>query len=355
MPLLLRLLFSRHLVVNPPVALRAILLLVVVLAYGTSGFLYFELPGNPDLVWSDALWYSIVTLTTVGYGDFFPKTWGGRFLVGGPLMVIGIGLLGFILSVVATALITSKSKELKGMSTVHYSRHLILVNFPGLAKVLRLLDELGNDPAIGHGAQLVLVDKDLEELPPELVARQMRYVRGDPTRDETLQRAGIQNASHAIVLTRNPGDPMSDALNVTIALAIEGHSRAVNTVVECIAPATEELLQKAGCDRIVCSARFDALYVSQELLNPGVQDVVGELLSNAGGQQFYVTPLRVASGSACFKDLSAAAAAHGHLAIGVRRGQVTHVNLAPDHAIEEQDMAVTIGASRLAQFQLGTR
>ncbi|HSV54929.1 MAG TPA: potassium channel family protein [Burkholderiaceae bacterium] len=351
MPILLRF-FTRHLVVNPPVALRAVLLLMAVLAYGTSGFLYFELPGNPDLVWSDALWYSIVTLTTVGYGDFFPKSWGGRFLVGVPLMVIGIGLLGFILSVVATALITSKSKELKGMSTVYYSGHLILVNFPGLAKVLRLLDELGNDPSIGRDAQLVLIDKDLEELPPELVARKLRYVRGDPTRDETLQRAGIQTAAHAIVLTRNPSDPLSDALNVTIALAIEGRARQVNTVVECISPATEELLQKAGCDRIVCSARFDALYVSQELLNPGVQDVLGELLSNSGGNQFYVTPLNAAPG-ACFKDLCAAAMASGHMAIGLRRKQVTQLNLAPDHVIHADDMAVTIGTTRQAQFQLG--
>lgn len=90
--------------------------------------------------------------------------------------------------------------------------------------MLRLLDELGNDPAIGRDAQLVLVDKNLEELPPELVSRKVRYMRGDPTRNETLQCTGIHTASHVIVLTRNPGDPLSDALNVTIALAIEGRA-----------------------------------------------------------------------------------------------------------------------------------
>ena len=89
MQVLLRM-FQRNLVVNPPMQLRAVVLLTAILAYGTSGFLYFELPANPDLAWTDALWYSMVTLTTVGYGDFFPKTAGGRFLVGVPLMVIGI-------------------------------------------------------------------------------------------------------------------------------------------------------------------------------------------------------------------------------------------------------------------------
>lgn len=350
MQVLLRL-FQRNLVVNPPMQLRALVLLSAILAYGTSGFLYFELPANPDLTWTDALWYSMVTLTTVGYGDFFPKTSGGRFLVGVPLMVIGIGLLGFILSVVATALITSKTKELKGMSNVTFTGHLVLINFPGLPKMLRLLDELANDPRIGRSAQVVLVDKDLEELPSALAARHVRYVRGDPTRDETLQRAGMGAARHAIVLTRDAGDPASDMLNVSIALAIESRAREVNTVVECIDPGTRELLTKAGCDRIVCSAHFDALYVSQELLNPGTQDIVADLLSNGQGQQLYLTPLHMPS-TARFQDVAKQAAAAGHVAIGLRRNHANQLNVAPDYPVQADDLVVTIGASRVERFKV---
>ncbi|MES2581432.1 MAG: ion channel [Pseudomonadota bacterium] len=352
MQVLLRL-FQRNLVVNPSVQLRAVVLLAAILAYGTSGFLYFELPANPDLTWTDALWYSVVTLTTVGYGDFFPKTPGGRFLVGVPLMVIGIGLLGFILSVVATALITSKTKELKGMSSVKFSGHLVLINFPGLPKLLRLLDELANDPRIGRSTQIVLVDKDLEELPSELGTRHIRYVRGDPTRDETLQRAGISDAQHAIVLTRNASDSASDAINVSIALAIESRARQVNTVVECIDPGTRELLAKAGCDRVVCSAHFDALYVSQELLNPGTQDIVADLLSNGQGQQFYLTPLQTGAGAKCFRDVAGQANAAGHVAIGLRRGNTNQLNVGPDFPVQADDLAVTIGERRVDCFVLG--
>lgn len=351
MQVLLRL-FQRNLVVNPSVQFRAVVLLTAILAYGTSGFLYFELPANPDLTWTDALWYSLVTLTTVGYGDFFPKTTGGRFLVGVPLMVIGIGLLGFILSVVATALITSKTKELKGMSSVTFSGHLVLINFPGLPKILRLLDELANDPRIGRNTAIVLVDKDLEELPTELGARHVRYVRGDPTRDETLQRAGINSAQHAIVLTRNASDSASDATNVSIALAIESRARQVNTVVECIDPGTRELLAKAGCDRVVCSAHFDALYVSQELLNPGTQDIVADLLSNGQGQQFYLTPLHGATAGKCFRDVATQATAAGHVAIGLRRNNANQLNVGPDYPVLAGDMAISIGEHRVGSFAL---
>lgn len=57
----------------------------------------------------DALWWSFVTMTTVGYGDFFPTSTGGR-AVGVILMTTGIGLLGSILGTLA-AKITDHEQE----------------------------------------------------------------------------------------------------------------------------------------------------------------------------------------------------------------------------------------------------
>jgi voltage-gated potassium channel len=338
-------------VTHPPMMMRAAILIASILLYGTTGFLYFELPGNPDITWQDALWYCLVTITTVGYGDFFPKTNAGRFLVGVPLLLLGIGLLGFLLSVVATSLITSRNKELKGMSQANFAKHVVMIHFPGVAKLLRLLDELAHDPAIGSGSRFVLIDRDLEELPPELAKREVLYVRGDPTRDETLKRAGIDSASHAIVLVRPPGDATSDALNVAVTLAIEARTRHVNTVVECVDPATEELLRKAGCDRIVCAGRFETLYVSQELLNPGVQDVLADLLSTGEGQQFYLTPVTVGEG-AVFSKVRDAAAQAGHVALGVRRANANHLNVAHDFKVTSGDLAITIGERRLERLAI---
>jgi voltage-gated potassium channel len=333
---------------NPPEFFRVLILMLAVLIYGTTGFLYFELPANPDLTWWDGFWYTIVTIATVGYGDFFPKSFGGRFLVGWPVMVFGIGLLGYALSMVAAALVTSKTKEIKGMASFNLKDHIVIFNFPGLAKVERVLEELMLDPSVGRLIPVLLVDEMIDELPVELQKRGVHYVKGNPARDETLSRASIDSALHAVILTRNPSDQASDNLNVAISLAIEGRCRKVNTVVECIDPASEELLRKAGCDRIVCSSRFDANFISQELLNPGIQEVMADLLTLGNGQQLYLAQI---SSDCRFSELSSRCSRHGHIALGFAcPGGLVKLNPPADEIISAGCRLVTIGASRLGSI-----
>ncbi len=115
---------------RPPPALRVMVLLLSVLAYGSTGFVYFEQSARPDLTLLDGLWYTIATVTTVGYGDLAPASAGGRLLIALPLMMVGIGLLGYVLSIAASSLVESKTKELHGMGEYRLEGHLVILNFP---------------------------------------------------------------------------------------------------------------------------------------------------------------------------------------------------------------------------------
>ena len=58
----------------------------------------------------DALWWALVSVTTVGYGDRYPVTVGGRF-VGSATLIVGIGLFSTITGFLATKLATRASDQ----------------------------------------------------------------------------------------------------------------------------------------------------------------------------------------------------------------------------------------------------
>ena len=74
-----------------------VLLIVVVLNLAGAGLMYLV----EDMSFKDALWWSVVTTTTVGYGDVAPVTDMGR-VVAAILMVTGIGFLGMLTGTIAT-------------------------------------------------------------------------------------------------------------------------------------------------------------------------------------------------------------------------------------------------------------
>ncbi|MGB8020192.1 MAG: ion transporter [Candidatus Nanopelagicales bacterium] len=75
--------------------LMLLLMGILVLQFGSLGVLHLEqyAPGANITSASDALWYTIVTISTVGYGDQFPVTNPGR-VVGALIIVIGVGIFG---------------------------------------------------------------------------------------------------------------------------------------------------------------------------------------------------------------------------------------------------------------------
>lgn len=338
---------SRRILFDLPSQLRLVALLTSVLLYGATGYVYFEGESRPELRLADGFWWALVTMTTIGYGDHFPTTAAGRFLVGVPLMLFGVGMLGYALSLASIMLIEAKTKELRGMTTVRQKKHIVVVNYPGLDKVVRLLDELHHPDALGPEAPVVLVDEDLVELPVELKERGVQFVRGNPSRDTTLMRASAGQASEVVVLVKRPFDPQSDHQVIAVTLVLRSSFHGVPVIVECVDEATVGLLRRAGCERVVCMARFNTSFLTSEVVQPGSQEVVEDLLSSSGQQIFLAPPGLVTA--ATFAAASAALVARGHLAIGLRRGTRTMLNPPASTPLEADDRLVTIGISPLGR------
>jgi voltage-gated potassium channel len=85
---------------------------VIVLMASSMAIYEFEHDAQPDRFTrlSDAVWWSFVTLSTVGYGDLYPITSGGR-IVGAITMLVGIGIFGTFISLVGSSFLTTMREE----------------------------------------------------------------------------------------------------------------------------------------------------------------------------------------------------------------------------------------------------
>jgi voltage-gated potassium channel len=97
-------------------ALLSLLLMgILVLEFGSLQILYFEkdAPGANITDASDALWYTIVTISTVGYGDQFPVTNSGR-VMGAFIIVVGVGIFGTFTGYLANLFLSPRTPEVEG-------------------------------------------------------------------------------------------------------------------------------------------------------------------------------------------------------------------------------------------------
>ncbi len=329
---------------------KALIIFVLLLWYSTSGFLYFELPGKPDLNWLDALWWSMVTMATVGYGDIFPITPAGRYLVGVPTMVFGIGFLGYLISQIAGALIESRSKRIKGMIEMTASEHILIVNFSHLDMMLKLVRELHSDSSTREKA-ICLVDETLEEIPQELMERGVHFVKGDPTRKEVLNRAGVTRASHAIILSKDPGDPHSDDQNLATTLVMESMNDKIFSVVEIVNAEKINQVELAGANSVICASELSSGLIIQEMQDPGVKNIIKDLVSDLGGHQIYFVPVPKLANRE-YAELVQWGLSNRYSIIGIVRDGVQMLNCPSSEKIRETDSAVVIGSERPEEISI---
>jgi len=266
-----------------------LLALVLNVAFG-SLFYWAEHDIQPDLTYIDALWWAMVTMTTVGYGDFFAKSPIGRFLISYPTMIIGIGIIGYLVGVVADAMLDYGAKKRKGLLQLDLKKHLILCHYPGEQKVLRVQDEIRRSVQYAQ-TEMVLISDIITEL-PEGLKKRIHFVKGDPAREVVLSRANFNKAAGVFILAQDPGDARSDTKSFAVATQIKMLSREQNpdlrVIVEMVSGENRAMMRRSHVDGIVCADGIMDALIAQEFLYPGLNDVFHEVLSNATGSEFYI-------------------------------------------------------------------
>lgn len=233
--------FDRELSLSPA-QLAAVAAIVGALVYGTVGAyaLRDEFTNIQTLV--DAFYYTLVTASTVGYGDVTPTSQTAR-LFGMSVIVVGTTsfaiALGTILGPTIEAHFTKALGRMTRTQLELLEDHVLLLGSGALTEAI--LEEL--DATV----PLVMVTADADRA-RELTDRDINVLRGNPSDGDTLERAGLAEARAVIVAS---DDDAADALTVltTRHLRPDIHVAAAASKRENI-----EKLRRAGADAVISPA-----------------------------------------------------------------------------------------------------
>jgi len=231
-------------------------------------FIYEGAGANPNInSYFDAIYWSIITISTVGFGDISPVTVEGRiatiFLVIG-----GLSVIAFFTSIVTTALSERlvSLKEDKVIGEANALKDFVLICGYGKMgqKLAREFERVKQ--------KFIIIDNNELAL-DHATAHNILSIKGDATNSELLHSIGInKGASCIIALTDN------DAVNLSIIL----NTRAINKDINIIARANNDNIKSklliAGATDVVAENEIAALVATEYLGQPIAFDAIDDIL-----------------------------------------------------------------------------
>ncbi|MEF8841593.1 MAG: NAD-binding protein [Haloarculaceae archaeon] len=249
--------------------LAALAAIVGAQVYGTVGAFVLREEFNGVRTLTDAFYFTLVTASTVGYGDVTPATEGATLfamsvlLVGTASFAVALGTLlaPAIEARLANALGTMSDSQLELLDD-----HFIVVGVGDLTGPI--LEEL----AAGN-APFVVISRDPENA-QRLRERGYEVITADPSEEEPLERARIDRARALVAAT---DDDAQDAMVILTA-------RELNPELRIVAAATDrenvKKLRRAGADTVLSPSVIGGhLLVQSALGQAGMEDVAARILS----------------------------------------------------------------------------
>ncbi|OZI12167.1 potassium channel protein [Bacillaceae bacterium SAS-127] len=249
---------------------------------GMIGFSYFE---NLNLF--DALWLTIITVLTVGYGDTIPVTHNGKVfaLV---IIPISVGIVSYAIGAVASLVVegelSTSMRERKMKNKIDQLENHIIVC--GLGRVGEQVLEYVRGR---QEMQAVFIDQQEEALHKALQADEF-FIVGDATEDDILKSAGIERASTLVATLP------SDADNVFITLTAKGINPDIYIVSRAQREATATKLKTAGAAKVINPSSIGGKQMVMSILKP-LSVRYMDLVLSADHQEYSIEEVLVQSDS----------------------------------------------------------
>ncbi len=271
--------------------------------------------------------------TVLGQGDSaFVTSPAGR-IIGWLLILFGVAMLGMITGALVAMVIDFLLKEGQGLGASGYKDHIVVCGWNSTAR--DLIAELRGDD---YELKVVVV-ADVDKNP---AGDGVYFVRGDATDEADLQRAGLRDASAALVFPED-GSDSADMRSILTIMAIEHVAPGVRTVAEVNNPRHEPHFRRADVDELLVTSKVAARLLARSALYPGLTGIVTDIVSGGEGSELYRIKL-----PDDYLGLSIDAVAgrlrteHRATLLSVNRGGRAFVNPAADFVLESGDDAVVV-------------
>ena len=261
-------------------AVKATLVILALTVIGALVVEVFESGKNEQFqTFWDSVWWVFVTITTVGYGDKVPLTTAGRIISVG-MMFVGIAMLSVITATISSHFVTKKIKEGQGLEDIKLKEHILICGWnPQGEQILSTLTKEGS----GKNG-VVLINQLSEEVIADLLARfrdiNLKFVRGDFTRENILSRANVKSASSAIILpdtSSGIGVP-GDERTILATLSLKTLNPKIKVFAHIVDRENLSHLRKARADEVIVSDSYTGYLLANYIAAPGVPQFFEQLI-----------------------------------------------------------------------------
>lgn len=291
---------------------RSVLIVIMTLSVillSSVGVQYFEqqeADSNIYSVW-DGIWWAVVTVATVGYGDRFPISVGGR-IVGFVLMFFGVGMMSLLTATIASIFVEKKIMEDKGLETVKVKDHLIICGWnQHTEEVLAGLTTYG----LTGDAPIVLINElsvdEIESFRLKYKKFNLKFLRGDYVREDVLLRANIAGARFAVIMADVSGGhsrERTDERTALTALTIKYLAPKVKTIAELLDGENRQHLKRANVEEIIVRGEHIGSLLATAVKSPGLPRLISGMLSLGDTNKFWRVEIPKTFIGRTFQDLS---------------------------------------------------
>jgi len=249
--------------------LRVIILLLGVIVAGTIGYIVIER-------WSffDALYMTVITISTVGYEEVHPLSNGGR-IFSSALIVGGVGIMLYSATTLVQYIIEGHFPNIFGRRRMkekieQLKGHIILCGYGRVGQEAAKVFE-------SEGVAFVIIDEN-EEAVAKAIENGYLSLHGEATNDDTLKEAGMQVAKGLVAALD------SDADNLYLTLSAKVMRPELFVVARGSNEESEVKLKRAGADRIILPYRIGGRRMALLTLRPLVVDFIDTTMHSRKGE-----------------------------------------------------------------------